>query len=264
MGKTVRSVGAPGSVDGRFSFATMAHLLGCAQPWQETAVSIQPIMFIRGITLVIAILAGLPLAGCGHSEPGATSPGDPNDAKMVDRMEKMRARALNAPGGTIEASDFASQVTLLYSQGVAKRNSLAPTLVDEAVQCLDSAKEAKPEDTADLMARKGEMLLAAERQAPGLTALQESIAARPNLRAFNLLMKTYSAQKQTAEVEALCKKSLPGMKSDDSRYAVLDECLKSSGAATPEAGLRWAGSKEVSFYKARRKELEARLAKQKK
>lgn len=225
---------------------------------------IPPITCGRKVTLAIAILVGIPWLGCGHSQPVVSEAPTGNDAKMVERMEKMRVRALNAPGGAIEASDFASQVTLLYSQGVAKRTSLAPNLVDEAVQCLDSAKEAKPEDSADLMVRKGEMLLAADRQAAGLAALQESIAARPNLRAFNLLMKNHSAQKQTAEAESLCKKTLPGMKSDDSRYAVLDECLKTSGATTPEAGLRWAGSKEISFYKARHKELEARLAKQKK
>jgi hypothetical protein len=224
----------------------------------------QPTTYFRRLSFAIAIFVGIPLFGCGHSQPEATPANSDADAKMVERMEKMRARALNAPGGAIEASDFASQVTLLFTQGVAKRRPLAANLVDEAVECLDNAKEAKPDDTADLMARKGEMLLAAERQAPGLAALQESIAARPNLRAFNLLMKSYTAQKQTAEVESLCKKTLPGMKSDDSRYAVLDECLKASGTATPEAGLRWAGKSEVSFYKARRKELEARLAKQKK
>jgi hypothetical protein len=216
---------------------------------------------VRGISLAVAIVVGASLAGCSFkSKPATPDPGSANDAKLVERMEKMRTRAMNAPGGTIEASDFASQVTLLFTQGVPKRRTVAPNLVDEAVRCLDGAKEANPEDTADLMARKGEMLLAAERQAPGVAALQESIAARPNLRAFTLLVKSLTAQKQAADVEVLCKKTLPGMKSDDSRYAVLDECLKSSGAATPEAGLRWAGSKEISFYKGRRKELEARLA----
>ncbi len=215
-------------------------------------------------SVVLACLCSLWLTACGHNAAAPEETNAAGDAKMVERMEKMRARALGAPGGAMEASDFASQVTLLYVQGVASRTSLAPAVVDEAARCLDSAKEASPESAADLMARKGEMLLAADRQADGLAALRESVAARPNLRAFNLLMKTYTAEKQNADAETLCKKTLPGMKSDDSRYAVLDECLKCSGAATPEAGLRWAGNKEISFYKARRKEVEARLAKQKK
>lgn len=224
-----------------------------------------PRLGIRGICLALAVSIGVPLTGCaGKQAPAAGPQSSANDDKAVERMEKMRARALNAPGGAIEASDFASQVTLLFIQGVPKRKPLDPKLVDEAAQCLDKARLAKPDDAADLLARKGEMLLAAERTLAGVGALQESISERPNLRAFNILMKSYTAQKQTAEAETLCKKTLPGMKSDDSRYAVLDECLKASGAATPEAGLRWAGKPEINFYKGRRKELEARLAKQKK
>jgi hypothetical protein len=118
---------------------------------------------------------------------------------------------------------------------------------------------AKPDDAADLLARKGEMLLAAEKTEAGVGALRESISDRPNLRAFKPLVKHYEAGKLAAETEALCKRTLPAMKSDENRYVVLDECLKASGAATPEAGLRWAGAKELSFYKARRKQLEARL-----
>ncbi len=229
-----------------------------------------PSMHVRGNLTAVAVLVGASLAGCSSGKQVKPTPeADPaaaNDAKLVERMERMRTRALNAPGGVLEASDFATQLTLLYSQGVAKRKSLDPKLVDEAVRCLDQARDAKPDDAADLLVRKGELLLAADQADAAIAALQQSVAARPNLRAFNLLVKSYAGDKKNAEVEALCKKTLPAMKSESSRYAVLDECLKSSGAATPEAGLRWAGSKEISFYKARRKELEAHsaAAKQKK
>jgi hypothetical protein len=214
--------------------------------------------------VAVGLFVGLSLASC-HPKPkqqaggGAPAPLAPNDGKLVERMEKMHTRALQAPGGVSEASDFASSVTALFTQGVAKRQPVAPTLVDEAVQCLDRAKEAEPDSAADLLVRKGELLLAAGKNEPGAGALRESIATRPSLRAFALLSKFHAAQKQSAELEALCKRTLPAMKSDESRYAVLDDCLKYSGAATPEAGLRWAPSKEVSFYKTRHRELEARL-----
>ena len=218
---------------------------------------------IRGLSVAAGLFVGLSLASC-HPKPQQAGAADPaagaNDAKMVERMEKMRTRALNAPGGASEASDFASHVTTFFTQGVAKRRPVPPTLVDEAVQCLDTAREAKPDDAADLLVRKGELLLAAGRNEPGAGALRESISIRPSLRAFAPLAKFYAAQKQAAELEVLCKRTLPAMKSDESRYAVLDDCLKYSGAATPDAGLRWAPAKEVSFYKARRHELEARLA----
>jgi hypothetical protein len=149
---------------------------------------------------------------------------------------------------------------MLFTQGVFKRRPVPPTLVDEAVQCLDGAKEAKPDDAADLLVRKGELLLAAGKSEPGAGALRESIAIRPSLRAFTPLAKFYAAQKQSAELEALCKRTLSAMKSDESRYAVLDDCLKYSGATAPEVGLGWAPAKDVSFYKARHRELETRLA----
>ena len=216
---------------------------------------------IRGISLTAGLFVGLALVGCASKPQQATmDPAAANDAKLVERMEKMRARALAAPGGAIEASDFASHVTTLFTQGVAKRRTVEPAIIDEAVQCLDQAKDAKPDDAPDLLVRKGELLLVAGKNEPGAGALRESIAIRPTLRAFTPLAKVYAAQKQAAELTALCKKALPAMKSDESRYAVLDDCLKYSGASAPESGLSWAPAKEVAFYKSRRRELEARLA----
>ena len=218
---------------------------------------------IHGILVASGLAVGLQLAACASKPPQQSPTADPaaaNDAKIVERTEKMRIRALAAPGGAIEASDFASHVTMLFTQGVSKRRPVPAELVDEAVQCLDQAKEAKPDDAADLLVRKGELLLAAGKSEPGAGALRESIAIRPTLRAFAPLAKFHASQKQPAELTALCKKALPAMKSDESRYAVLDDCLKYSGASAPEAGLGWAPPKEVTFYKARRRELDNRLA----
>jgi hypothetical protein len=217
-----------------------------------------------GVPAAGILLAGLALSSCGHKPPPpageATNASGANDQKIVDLMEKMRARALKAPGGAMEALDFAYNVTQLYIQGVTKRRPIAPTLIDEAVKCLDEARMAKPDDAADLLARKGEMLLAAEKNEAGVGALRGSMAERPNLRAFKPLIKHYAAIKSAAEAEALCKRALPAMKSDENRYIVLDECLKSTEATTPEAGLKWAGAKEVTFYKNRKRDLDARLA----
>jgi hypothetical protein len=215
------------------------------------------------IRVVATLLAGLVWPACAHKPEqqlgASSSPAGANDAKMIERMEKARARALQAPGGSAEASDFASQVTVLFTQGVSKRQAVPPALIDEVVKCIDQAKEAKPDDAPDLLARKGELLIAAGKGPAGAGALRASITAKPSLRAFTPLARYYAAEKLTAEAEVLCKKTLPAMKSDESRYAVLDECLKCSGAVTPEAGLRWATTKDIGFYKNRRKDLEARL-----
>ena len=206
----------------------------------------QPRNRIRGVFIAAGLFVVLQLAACASKHPQPPAASDPaaaNDEKIVERTEKMRARAMASPGGAIEASDFASHVTMLFTQGVSKRRPVPPQLVDEAVQCLDQAKEAKPDDAPDLLVRKGELLLAAGQSEPGAGALRESISIRPTLRAFAPLAKFYAAQKQPAELTTLCKKALPAMKSDESRYAVLDDCLKYSGATAPEAGLGWAPPK---------------------
>jgi hypothetical protein len=129
----------------------------------------QPRNSIRGSFIAAGLFVGLQLAACASKPPQQPASPDPaaaNDAKIVERTEKMRARALAAPGGAIEASDFASHVTMLFTQGVSKRRPVPPALVDEAVQCLDQAKEAKPDDAPDLLVRKGELLLAAGKSEP--------------------------------------------------------------------------------------------------
>ncbi len=215
---------------------------------------------VRGISVVTALFVGFSLSACHpkpQQHPGSTL--DQNaatDSKFIERMEKLRAKAQSAPGGAIEASDFASLVAVLFTQGIAKRRQISPKLVDEAVQCLDRAKEAQPDQAAMLLLRKGELLMAAGKPEPGATALRDSIAIRPNLRAFTPLAKYYAAQKKPAEIVALCKRTLPAMKSEESRYAVLDDCLTYSGSTAPEVGLGWAPPKEVSFYKARHHELQ--------
>jgi hypothetical protein len=230
---------------------------------QENPVMNRPPRRISGIPVTAALLLGLMQLACKHGAAVPTAEGEAagsNDQKQVELMEKMRARALAAPGGAHEASDFAFHVTMLFTQGVAERQPVPATLVDEAVDCLDKARAAKPEEAADLLARKGELLIAAGRSEPGVGALRESIDTRPNLRAFTSLTKHFTAQKKTDEVAALCKKTLPSMTSDASRYAVLDECLKASGAATPEAGLHWASKQDIKFYTTRKHEIESRLA----
>jgi lipopolysaccharide biosynthesis regulator YciM len=170
----------------------------------------------------------------------------------------MRVRAANAPGSAAEASELASHVTTLYTQGVAKRRALSSDLLGEALACLDRARQSNPDDP-ELLVRKGELLVATGQRDAGSEALRQSIAVRPTLRGFNALEKIYAANNRTQDLTALCRRTLPAMKSDESRYAVLDNCLEHSGANTAEVGLAWASPKDRSFYKVRRREVETRL-----
>jgi hypothetical protein len=178
------------------------------------------------------------------------------DAQKVERMEKARAKAMAAPGSASEASDFAFALNGLHRDGIAARRNLPPTLVDDATQCLDKARQARPEEAHELLSRKGELLISAGRNDDGLQALGESMDAQPNLRAFEILGKSYKQQNQTGDVEKLCKRMLPAMRSETTRYTVLDKCIQFSGASTVEGGLRWASGKDVEFYRQKRAELD--------
>ncbi len=81
------------------------------------------------------------------------------------------------------------------------------------------------------------------------------MAARPNLRAFEILGKQHKEANEVAELERMCKKTLPAMKTDIERYVVLDKCIQFSGASTVEGGLRWASKKDVEFYREKRAEV---------
>jgi hypothetical protein len=51
------------------------------------------------------------------------------------------------------------------------------------------------------------------------------------------------------EIIPLCKKAVPNAASDETRYAVLDGCLKHSHGTSVDEGLKWAGKDQIAFYK---------------
>jgi hypothetical protein len=197
--------------------------------------------------------------------PGLTQPKPPpapprdhqaeRDAQKIERVEKLRVKAMAAPGSSSEAGDFAFALVGLHRDGIAARRNLPPTLVDDAARCLDQARDARPEEAHELLSRKGELLLEAGRQDDGFRALRESMDARPNLRAFELLGKSYKQQNQIDDLEKLCKRTLPAMRTDTQRYDILHKCIAFSGASTIEGGLRWASAKDVEFYRQKHTEV---------
>jgi hypothetical protein len=137
-----------------------------------------------------------------------------------------------------------------------RRNLPMPTLVAEAAACLDRAREQRPEEAYALLEQKGELFIVFGRNDEGFAALRESMAARPNVRAFQILGQSFKEANQLAELEQMCKQTLPAMTGDDDRYIVLEKCIEFSGASTVEGGLRWASAQDVEFYRRKRVEVE--------
>jgi len=178
-----------------------------------------------------------------------------SDARQIDQMEKLRAKA-NQTGTPVDAITFAVFLGTLHHNKVDERRNLPPTLVDEAATCLDRARKERPEEAPELLARKGELYMKFDRNDEGMAAMRESMAARPNTRAFEILGKAHKDANDVAELERMCKKTLPAMKTDNERYFVLEKCIEYSGASTVESGLRWASKKDVEFYREKRVEVD--------
>jgi hypothetical protein len=179
-----------------------------------------------------------------------------DDARQIDRMEKLRAKA-NQTGAAIDAISFAVALDTLHHNRVdERRNVPMPALVDEAAACFDRARKERPEEAHGLLARKGELYLQFGRSDEGYAALRESMAARPNPLAFDLLGKSYKETNSVADLERMCKKTLPVMETENERYFVLDRCIEYSGASTIDGALRWASKKDVQFYKEKRVEVD--------
>ena len=220
-----------------------------------------PVQIHRQIHLAV-LITGFSLAGCLaglHKKDPAPMPpprdqSAERDARQIEQMEKLRAKA-NETGAAADATSFASVLGTLHHNKVDVRRTLPPTLVDEAATCLDRARKERPEEAHALLARKGELYIEFGRNDEGFAALRESMTARPNIRAFEILGKQHKEANEVAELERMCKKTLPAMKTDIERYVVLDKCIQFSGASTVEGGLRWASKKDVEFYREKRAEV---------
>jgi hypothetical protein len=210
---------------------------------------------------IAKILAFFWLTGCVpalyQSPPPQRDVIADNDARQIEQMETARAKA-QATGTPVDATSFAVLLGILHQSKVDERRSLAPTLVDEAAGCLDRAGKQRPEEAPELLAQKGELFIQFGRTREGVAVLRESMTARPTRRAFAILGKADREANAVAELEQMCKRTLPAMKEDDDRYFVLDKCIEFSGASTVEGGLRWASQKDVEFYRQKRVEVERR------
>ncbi|HMF40962.1 MAG TPA: hypothetical protein VKQ32_09710 [Polyangia bacterium] len=207
-----------------------------------------------------ALLGGCWLAGCipaAYTNPqAARDVRADSDAQMIGQMETARAKAKAAPTA-VDATSFAVMVGLLHQNQIDQRRSLPmPTLVAEAATCLDRAREQRPEEAYALLEQKGELFIVFGRTDEGFAALRESMAARPNIRAFEILGNAHKEANQLAELEQMCKQTLPAMKEDDDRYIVMERCIEFSGASTVEGGLRWASAEDVALYRRKRVEAE--------
>lgn len=171
------------------------------------------------------------------------------DQVMVSRIQQARANAKT--GGAKEAWTFAKEVENAYQTKMVTRGKVdGPALVDEAVGFLDAAPKS---DQPQMLAEKGSLLITAGRKEDGVKALEASFAT-PNLWPIAKLLEVYAEGNRPLEIVTTCKKARPVTKSDDERYALLDQCMHWG------KDLAWASKDDVAFYKQTRADEERKAA----
>jgi len=123
---------------------------------------------------------------------------------------------------------------MLYTQGIAQRQNPHPTWVDEAVAA-STAQGCAAGRGPDLLAARASCCWPANRSDDGIKpCTRPSLLARPCARSTCWRRPTANGRRRPKWRP--CARRPCRMKSDESRYAVLDDCIKYSGAATAEAG----------------------------
>lgn len=212
---------------------------------------------------VPALLLSLAAPACF---PGLMSPAGPspqsyqaamrdaqkqNDDAQVARLDQARQKVKANPGSAQDARMLAQEVLAAHELGVVERAGLdSDALVKEATDALDAADVTKPETKAEVLFSKGALLLGVKKTDEGVAALRESMDAKASPRACVLLIGELDKQGDPKkEIIPLCKKAVPNAASDETRYAVLDSCLKHSHGTSVDDGLKWAGKDQIAFYK---------------
>jgi hypothetical protein len=207
----------------------------------------------------------------GGCMPAVVPPATPNygeakasadaqvDAVMIRRIEQ--AREMARVGGAKEAWAFGKEVENAYHTNMVSRGKVdGKALVDEAAAVFDRVAKENPSDAPQMLAGKGSLFVVAGRPDEGLAALESSLNAGPSLWPVAKLLEIYAGGGRTNAIFDTCKKVRPVVKSDEERYALLDQCAHWSKLLSPQSALAWASKDDIAFYTRMREEEEKKAA----
>lgn len=217
----------------------------------------------------LALLLLLAPAGCGIFVPRTDYSAEAQaavaqaktsaDDRVSADLDKARLAAVSDPGAVDPARVFAQHVAGAYELGVIERKELdGEGLLREAGQALDKAGAAHADQLAELEFSRGAMLLSAKKTEPAVDALRASMKAKPSPRACVALIAELDKQGDPKkEIVPACKAALPNVASDETRFALLDGCLRHTHAGSADSGLAWAGPGAAAFYRDYQAKLDA-------
>jgi hypothetical protein len=120
---------------------------------------------------------------------------------------------------------------------------------EEALAALGAVESRSGPQLPTLIADRGLLLLDLGRNQEGWAELQRSMAMAPTLAAARGIVSVWGARNRSDKVGEACARTLPAMREPDSRFQLLDLCLKNMHASTEAAALAWAPPEALAFYR---------------
>jgi hypothetical protein len=198
---------------------------------------------LRSLAAAVGLWIGLSMTGC---------------AGFVLRQDVESARAnWTVHPGAQRAALYAEALHDAYvGQAYVDHAAELTQRADEALAALGAAERSGGPQLPTLIAYRGLLLLDLGRNEEGWTELQRSMAIAPTVVAARGVVSVWGVRGRSDKVAEACARTLPAMRGPESRFQLLDLCVKNMHAATEAAALAWAPPEALAFYRAERKRRE--------
>jgi hypothetical protein len=120
---------------------------------------------------------------------------------------------------------------------------------NEALASLGAGESGGGPQLATAIGYRGLLLLDLGRNHEAWAELQRSMAVAPTLAATRGIVSVWGARKRSDKVGEACARTLPAMREPDSRFQLLELCVKNMHSPTEAAALAWAPPEALAFYR---------------
>jgi hypothetical protein len=152
-------------------------------------------------------------------------------------------------GGARQAQEFAAAVHKAYESGdFAKRSDVGVASANDVIGAIERALPTAGIDAPTLLAWRAIMLLDIGRRDAGYVELNRSFEAGPNELAGTMLIDAASQQNRPDLVGPLCAKTVPAVRTDDGKLALIARCRKRMNALSVEGEMVWMSPELVAWY----------------
>jgi hypothetical protein len=169
-----------------------------------------------------------------------------SDLSVLDQRIEAAQRSPNDARLALEAAQTLRDALRNGADAGARERAMVRLSAVESL--VNQAIAANPNDASLLLMEKASLLFNAGRKGEVEALVRASMDARPNLDAALALLGIHSRRGEKEQLIPLCQRTRPQLFRESQVWELLDACIKSSGALTPESGLSWASAEDKVFY----------------